>query len=188
MSMDNSPGSRSEVRERSHAPQGNSDFLRSEACERSYVASAGWEHPEWNGGFYPDDLPPEWRLAYYAHIYPGVYLSRAAWSDCDLQTLSGWVDDTPAHFRFVLEANPGGNDDADRARLQVLAPRIGLVLESPGRQDGRVLWLEGEPDLKKLAKSLQELAASPGPIYLVSLDANLETMNRAAILLEVMGL
>jgi hypothetical protein len=146
------------------APKSDSDFLWAEAHERSYVASAGWEYPEWNGCFYPDDLPPEWRLAYYANIYRSVYLPYTAWSGCDLQTLSGWVGDTPERFRFVLQANPGGDADADRARLQVLAPRLGSILESSSQPGGRVLWLEGGPDLKKLAKSLQELAASPGSI------------------------
>ena len=133
-------------------------------------------------------MPPEWRLAYYAHVYPSAYLPYASWSADDLQTLSGWVGDTPERFRFVLEANPAGNDDEDRARLQVLAPRIGLVLDNPGESGGRVIWLEGCPDLKILAKSLLALAASSDPIYLISLDHNLEAMNRAATLLEVMGL
>ena len=150
-----------------------------------YVGSAGWEHPEWNGHFYPDGLPPEWRLAYYNTVFPCVYLPYPAWSRHDLQTLSGWVEDTQERFRFVLEASPAGLADEDRSRLEVLAPRI--VSGVDALSDERVVWLERSPDLKKLADKLQGLAASPCPVYLISPDHNLEAMNQALTLLEVMG-
>lgn len=143
-----------------------------------YIGSAGWEHPEWNGRFYPAELPPEWRLVFYNTAFPCVYLAYDEWAGRDLQTLAGWVEDTQERFRFVLEANPEGIADADKARLEVLAPRMA---------EGRVVWLEGSPDLKKLARVLQGLAASQEPAYLISRDHDLETMNRVKTLLEVMG-
>lgn len=153
-----------------------------------YVGSTGWDHPEWNGCFYPEDLPPEWRLAYYGNVFHCVYLSYAAWSSCDLQTLSGWVNDTLERFRFVLEASPSVATDADKVRLEVLAPRIGLVLGGLDPSAGSVVWLVGDPDLKKLASILQDYAASPSPVYLISRDHNLEAMKQVATLLEVMGI
>lgn len=155
---------------------------------RFYVGSSGWEHPEWEGCFYPEDLPPEWRLAYYGHSFHCVYLPYAAWSACDPGTLSAWVEDAQERFRFVLGANPAGDADADMVRLEVLAPRLGLVWTGAESPAGRVLWLEDEPDLKKLAVTLREYAASPFPVYLISRDHNLELMSRVTTLLEIMGL
>ena len=40
-----------------------------------YTGSAGWEHPQWEGSFYPDGMPPEWRLAFYNTAFPYVYLA-----------------------------------------------------------------------------------------------------------------
>ena len=151
-----------------------------------YLGSAGWEHPEWEGSFYPAGLPPEWRLAYYNTAFPCAYLAYEEWSGRDLQTLAGWVEDTLEHFRFVLEANPAGATAADKARLDALAPRIGLILADSGRSDDRVIWLEGSPDLKQLAKRLQGLAARSDPFYLISRDHNLETMGRVKTLLEIL--
>jgi uncharacterized protein YecE (DUF72 family) len=33
------------------------------------IGACGWQHNDWTGEFYPDDLPEEWRLGYYAHEY-----------------------------------------------------------------------------------------------------------------------
>lgn len=145
-----------------------------------YIGSAGWEHPQWEGGFYPDELPPEWRLTFYNTAFPCVYLAYEEWSGRDPQTLRVWVEDTLERFRFVLEANPAGLSDGDKARLEVLAPRIDPI-------DGQVVWLEGKPDLKRLAGELKELARRTGPVYLISRDHDLGTMNQAKTLLEIMG-
>jgi len=153
-----------------------------------YLGSAGWDHPEWGGAFYPAGLPPEWRLTFYNVAFPCVYLAYDEWSGRDLRDLAGWVEDTLDHFRFVLGTSPAGLTAADRARLEVLAPRIGLVLGIDDRSDERVVSLEGSPDLKKLAHRLQELGARPGPVYLISRDHNLDAMSRVNTLLEIMGL
>lgn len=117
-----------------------------------------------------------------------VYLAHEEWASRDLQTLADWVADTRESFRFVLEADPAKLRDSDKVRLDVLAPRTGLILSNPAETGGRVIWLEGSPDLKKLAKELQAFAATPEAIYLIVRDHNLETMNRVKTLLEIMGL
>ncbi len=46
------------------------------------MGSAGWERRHWEGAFYPEDLPPEWRLGYYSQVFDCVYLSYAKWAGC----------------------------------------------------------------------------------------------------------
>lgn len=145
-----------------------------------YVGSVGWEHPQWEGGFYPDELPPEWRLTFYNTAFSCVYLAYEEWSGCDLQTLHAWVEDTLEQFRFVLEPNPAGLSGGDKARLEVLAPRIDPL-------DGQVVWLEIRPDLRRLAGELKKLAGHTGPVYLISRDSDLDAMNQVKTLLEIMG-
>lgn len=145
-----------------------------------YVGSAGWEHPQWEGGFYPDGMPPEWRLTFYNTAFPCVYLAYEEWSGRDLQTLRAWVADTLERFRFVLEPNPAGVSDGDKARLEALAPRV-------DPDGGQVVWLEGKPDLKRLAGELNRLAECKEPVYLISRDHDLDAMNQVKILLEIIG-
>lgn len=159
------------------------DIIRSMEESEShlfYVGSAGWEHPQWEGGFYPEGLPPEWRLTFYNTAFSCVYLPYDEWSGRDPQTLSAWVEDTLERFRFVLGPNPAGLSDGDKARLELLAPRIDPF-------EGQVVWLEGRPDLKRLAGELREFGGRTGPVYLISRDHDLGTMNQVKTLLEIMG-
>ncbi len=69
----------------------------------------------------------------------------------------------------------------------MLAPRLGPVLD-PRRGDGQVLWLEALPDPGMLADRLARSQSADEPFYLVSRSGDLELMERAKSLLQVMGL
>ena len=66
---------------------------------RIYIGTQGWNHPNWQGSYYPDDLPGEWALTYYANEIPVVYLPASEnWQEQAEQLLDGSSD----KFRFIL--------------------------------------------------------------------------------------
>lgn len=77
---------------------------------RFSLAAAGWDHDRWQGVIYPDDLPSDWRLAYYANAFDAVLVPAAQWPAATGDELACWVADTPPAFRFYLDwvAAPGG--------------------------------------------------------------------------------
>lgn len=109
------------------------------------VGAEGWEHPDWGGQFYPDDLPPEWRLTYYANEYRQVLLPFASWHTADEEQFGGWCDDVPERFRFVLDVTAiAYHDPALRRQLHrcqsVLDDRLaGVICWSQPSRDGRRL-------------------------------------------------
>jgi uncharacterized protein YecE (DUF72 family) len=150
-----------------------------------HFGSAGWDHPDWDGSFYPEDLPMEWRLAFYSQIFSCVYLSYAEWSQAGSEALTQWVEDTPERFKFVLEVPLSGAGE-DKKKLAILEPRTGLLLAAAGSE--QVLWLDVKPDLKQLARRFQDLTQSDQPVYIICGTHDLEKMEKVKILLEVMGL
>lgn len=66
------------------------------------VGMAGWDHDEWVGGFFPPDLPDDWRLGFYTNRLRAVLVPHATWQQPDLDT-STWRDDLYPEFRMVLE-------------------------------------------------------------------------------------
>jgi hypothetical protein len=140
-------------------------------------------------------LPPEWRLAFYNTAFSCVHLTYAEWAKRDVQVLAAWVEETLPHFRFVLEPNLAGTTPADAARLDVLAPRLGLL---PGETRwhasrghpprGEVLRLEMFPDLRVLAGEVQRRASPECPVYLIGGPDELEELGRARILLGLLGM
>ncbi len=67
------------------------------------VGARGWDHASWGGGFYPDDLPEEWRLTYYSNCFGGVLVPEGSVMAADGENLAGWLEDVTEDFRFFVE-------------------------------------------------------------------------------------
>lgn len=66
------------------------------------VGMVGWDRDEWVGGFYPDDLPQDWRLGFYTNRLRAVLVPQDTWQAPGLD-VSVWRDDLYPEFRMVLE-------------------------------------------------------------------------------------
>jgi uncharacterized protein YecE (DUF72 family) len=146
------------------------------------LGAIGWDHASWIGTFYPEDLPPEWRLNYYSTAFDCVYLPYATWQAAALEALAEWRHDTLEQFRFLLEAPPAPSE-ADTARIAALGEKAVLVHPYRGPP---LVWLEPDANLRQLAQTLQALEATP-PFYLVSVSADFAQLEQARTLLEVLG-
>ncbi len=52
-------------------------------------------------GFYPDDIPEEWKLAFYSNEFNTACLSLPE-ADSQIELLSEWIDDLPEEFELGL--------------------------------------------------------------------------------------
>ncbi len=66
------------------------------------LGTKGWRHAHWQNTFYPDDLPPDWQLAYYANEFSTVLVPVEEWSQ--QADVAQWLDDVPEGFRFYIDA------------------------------------------------------------------------------------
>ncbi|HEC14070.1 MAG TPA: DUF72 domain-containing protein [Acidiferrobacteraceae bacterium] len=71
--------------------------------ESLLIGIRGWEHDEWQDGFYDDALPTEWRLCYYSNIIRSVLVPAQKWESVSAADLNQWIEDIDEGFRFVLE-------------------------------------------------------------------------------------
>jgi hypothetical protein len=148
------------------------------------LGAIGWNHDAWAGVFYPDDMPPEWRLSYYNTHYECVLLPYADWNARDPVELTAWREDTLERFRFLLEHPPGALSDKDHARIEALGEKA--VPLGP-EQNERVLWFDAQSDTRELAAKLQDMAARSQTFYLVSRDADQAKLTETRTLLDVLG-
>ncbi|MFO8152729.1 hypothetical protein [Thioalkalivibrio sp.] len=82
------------------------------------------ENPAWRS-FYPEDLPADWRLAYYAHFWPDLLSPVDHWpswaaDDCRLQ-------EVPEELRLYLEVPARAGADCLRVAAR-LGERLGGFL------------------------------------------------------------
>jgi len=107
------------------------------------IGTAGYAWPDWVGPFYPENLPAERRLAFYASHFPFVELHSTFHRNPSPGQLAALAEETPAGFQFSLKVprtasheqsvhdlrplRQAADELAARHRLQ------GFVLEFPER-------------------------------------------------------
>jgi len=63
----------------------------------------GFSYAEWNGVFYPDDLPMHRRLGYYSRIFNAVEIDSTFYGTPRPETVRSWAASTPPEFRFSVK-------------------------------------------------------------------------------------
>jgi uncharacterized protein YecE (DUF72 family) len=69
------------------------------------VGTSGWSYKEWKGSFYPDKLPQDEMLGFYASRFPTVEVNNSFYRIPSEKVLAGWAEQVPPDFRFVLKAS-----------------------------------------------------------------------------------
>lgn len=117
-------------------------------AEPILIGTCGWNHPEWTGAFYPENLPADWRLSFYANNLRSVLVPAETWEQGAAADVRAWAEGGYAEFRFVVELS-----DASPLSLELLEPIrpqvTGLLLRAPAA-----------PEVARLAARLSELTAS----------------------------
>ncbi len=160
------------------------------AVPRMIIGALGWDHDHWSGAFYPDDLPQEWRLSYYANEFSGVLIPAAVWGSGDEVLWESWLDDVPEDFLFFLE------QPSVSAGLEMME-RCGRVLGrqyagSPATGES-ILTPDDEFDLRRLRQRLQSLAADAQPgrvpaLFLAGRPPDIGRLREVRLLMELAGL
>lgn len=91
------------------------------------IGARSWNHQDWVGSFFPDDLPVEWRLSYYANEFSTVLVPVELWQETCLESLDQWREDVYENFRFVLEFSRAGALTKPEDTMERLRRLDGLV-------------------------------------------------------------
>ena len=75
------------------------------------VGARGWRHERWLTSYYPDDLPEDWQLTYYANDFEVVIVPQAYWTPSKGYPVGDWQEAVGENFRFYLEYPPLDSDE-----------------------------------------------------------------------------
>ncbi len=91
------------------------------------IGCRGWNHDQWVPGFYPEDLPDDWRFCFYSNEIRGVLVPFDEVFESDPRR---WREDSDDDFRFVFECRIGGSGQGPVADgLRALMRRIQPVVD-----------------------------------------------------------
>jgi hypothetical protein len=136
----------------------------------------GWDPSSGDADFYPDDLPEDWRLTYFANELNAVALDAVVWRLADAGRIVQWGRDVPASFAFYLHAGKPGMDERASTALQgLLGEHFGGWILRPDQGD--------EGDLPRTAylllESVSAAADSHASALACAVPAGLDTDLRA---------
>ncbi|MGH2466972.1 MAG: DUF72 domain-containing protein [Candidatus Limnocylindrales bacterium] len=77
-----------------------------------YVGTSGFAYPDWAPRFYPSGTRGAALLPFYAGRLPAVELNNTFYRHPGGDQVRGWLDATPAAFRFSVKAQRGGSGRA----------------------------------------------------------------------------
>lgn len=97
--------------------------------ELTIVTPRSWQDLADADQFYPDDLPDDWRLGYFANTFSAILLPYTLWSGADAATQAQWRDDVTPRFRFVATTGRGA-DAAESTPMQGLEQTLGPQLRA----------------------------------------------------------
>lgn len=73
--------------------------------QRLGLGLTGWLDAAWGETYYPEDLPADWRLGYYANEFNCVQLPQAQWCEADDALWAEWLSSVGDDFRFYLSVD-----------------------------------------------------------------------------------
>ncbi|MDH3948949.1 MAG: DUF72 domain-containing protein [Gammaproteobacteria bacterium] len=105
------------------------------------IGACGWSHSSWVADFYPEDLPSDWRLSYYANEFPVVLVTAEEWRLPEADATK-WCEESEASFCFVLEISANTVEEAQSQlpRAAAFADRcVGSLLRASVNIDVKTL-------------------------------------------------
>ncbi len=94
---------------------------------RLFVGTSGFSYKPWKGPFYPEDLPADQMLSYYAGKLPAVEINNTFYRMPKADLLQRWADSVPETFRFALKAS---QRITHRKRLNNTHEEVGYFFET----------------------------------------------------------
>jgi len=70
-----------------------------------HLGTSGWSYTGWKGRFYPEELSQKEWFPFYAQHFSTVEINMTFYRFPKPETLRGWLDKAPDHFKFTLKAN-----------------------------------------------------------------------------------
>ena len=118
------------------------------------TGSFGLDVDRWQGSFYDDDLPSDWRAASYSTQLRSVLLPQSEWRSA---VRDNWIDEVDDAFRFVLYCSlPSGHME----QRKVIAELASIPVRFSDQVAGLVVEFDSatkESELESLAGRLREL-------------------------------
>lgn len=105
------------------------------------IGVSGWSYDEWQGDFYPEDLPSDRRLEHVAGRFDTVEVNGSFYALLDPATWRGWYEATPRGFTVAVKGSRFITHDKKLAGVETpLANFFASGVLRLEEKTGPILW------------------------------------------------
>ena len=72
---------------------------------KKFVGCSGYSYDDWKGDFYPDDMPQDEWLFFYAEKFNTVEINNSFYKFPENESIKKWLSQIPANFRFSIKGH-----------------------------------------------------------------------------------
>jgi uncharacterized protein YecE (DUF72 family) len=112
------------------------------------IGTSGYSYAEWKGNFYPEKMAAKDMLRYYAERFPTVEINNTFYRMPTGKLLSGWAEQVPESFTFVIKASKRITHDQRLRECGELLTYLFGVTSTLGSRLGPLLF-QLPPNFKK---------------------------------------
>ncbi len=76
------------------------------------IGARGWEHKQWQGSYYPNEIALDWHLSYYGKDFLTALAPVALWGNCSIEEIKEFCTDVDKEYPLIFEQNEEETDDA----------------------------------------------------------------------------
>jgi len=158
------------------------------------IAAYGWQGEAWQG-FYPADLPDDWRLDFYSNEFRSVVVPADMWPSINPDMVEEWLDAVHDEFRFYFEitAEQLPSQEQNAMMVSLESQWGGWVCQTPdGGDQTPSAWYGGEAIPRQMREAIDKLYANLGSSQrgVIVVDSTIEPWEVASDmrqLVELMG-
>ncbi len=137
------------------------ELRRSEvgSAMRLRIGTSGFQYPEWKGTFYPEKMPVNKMLPFYAERFSSTEINYSFRRIQSEKTISNWAEATPAEFKFTFKAPQKVTHFARLRDCEDTVLYFNRVISRLEEKLGTVLF-QLPPDFKRDVERLQRFLES----------------------------
>ncbi|HEX6791815.1 MAG TPA: DUF72 domain-containing protein [Candidatus Krumholzibacteria bacterium] len=113
-----------------------------------YAGTSGYSYKEWKGFFYPEKMPADQMLSFYATKLPAVEINNTFYRLPKRELIESWSSQVPAEFKFVIKAS---QKITHMRRLKGAEDETGYLMDTVSALENKlgVVFFQLPPNFKK---------------------------------------
>jgi uncharacterized protein YecE (DUF72 family) len=120
------------------------------------IGTSGWSYKHWKGVFYPEKLPQNRWLSFYAEHFKTVEINMTFYRTPTEKTVAGWLEKTPDDFSFTIKASRYITHVKRTDTIDESIEKLYSLMEQFGRK-GRCILFQLPPSFDRSGENVKRI-------------------------------